>query len=326
MTIILAILAGAALGYILERGDFCFHSTLRGLFRMPRQMTLFRAYLLTMLIAIPLVQGMIALGWIEPWIAPFPWQANLFGGILFGIGMVVASTCVTGLFYKLGHGMLGVLIGLIAWGIGDILTYRGPLSPIRETLNRDMIQVDGSAATILNLFGSTLGLAILLILGLLALVYLWRSPRSENKTYWGWLALGVTAGIFSGLAWLLAALGGSNYTFGTSYVPTSLYESVVSGVEIQWWIPVSLFSIILGAFIAAVQSGTLWVRGETAKRYLELGAGGLLMGIGAAISGGCNLGHGLVGVSLLSMGSIVTVLAMTFGVFIAHRVSVLWTR
>ena len=30
----------------------------------------------------------------------------------FGAGMVVASTCVTGLFYKLGHGMLGTLVAL----------------------------------------------------------------------------------------------------------------------------------------------------------------------------------------------------------------------
>ena len=34
------------------------------------------------------------------------------------------------------------------------------------------------------------------------------------------------------------------------------------------------------------------------------------MGIGAALAGGCNLGHSMVGVPLLSMGSIVTTLAM----------------
>ena len=88
MTILLALIAGVGLGYILERGDFCFHSTLRGLFRKPQQLDLIRAYFLTLLIAIPLVQGMRWLGWIEPWIAPFAWQANLVGGLIFGIGMV----------------------------------------------------------------------------------------------------------------------------------------------------------------------------------------------------------------------------------------------
>jgi uncharacterized membrane protein YedE/YeeE len=119
MTIILAIISGAGLGYILERGDFCFHSTLRGLIRKPQELDLFRAYLLTLLIAVPLVNGLWWLGLIEPWIPPFVWQANLFGGILFGVGMVVAASCITGLFYKLGHGMLGTLAGLAAWALGD---------------------------------------------------------------------------------------------------------------------------------------------------------------------------------------------------------------
>ena len=59
MTFILALLTGMGLGYIVERVDLCFHSTLRGLFRRPAQLDLFRAYLLSLLIAAPLVQGLI---------------------------------------------------------------------------------------------------------------------------------------------------------------------------------------------------------------------------------------------------------------------------
>lgn len=84
--------------------------------------------------------------------------------------------------------------------------------------------------------------------------------------------------------------------------------------------PLTLISLVPGAFLAARLSGTLWVRGETMRRYLELAAGGFLMGVGAAISGGCNLGHSLVGVPLLSLGSISTTLAMAAGVFLASRV------
>lgn len=331
MSILLAIVTGSVLGYIIERGDFCFHSTLRGLFRTPPRLNLFRAYLVTLLIAIPAVQVMIAQGWIEPWIAPFAWQANLVGGIIFGVGMVVASTCVTGLFYKLGHGMLGTLVGLLAWGIGDVLTYKGPLRFVREALNSTVIDVDGQVATLPTLLHSSNSTIRLAIMGMLVVIYLWsvrRNLRSQSQVsdeaqpYWGWLKLGIVTGVFISLAWLLAQAGGSNYTFGTSYVPTSLFELVVNGVDIQWWIPASLLSIIIGALIAAVHAGTLWVRGETFPRYLELAAGGLLMGIGAAISGGCNLGHGLVGVPLLSLGSIATTVSMAIGVFIAHRVTV----
>ena len=103
MTTILAIFSGLGLGYIIERGDLCFHSILRGLVRVPRQLDLFRAYILAMLVAIPLVNAMRALGWIAPWIPPFAWPANIVGGFIFGIGMVVAATCITLVGVSLGN-------------------------------------------------------------------------------------------------------------------------------------------------------------------------------------------------------------------------------
>jgi len=317
MTIVLAIIAGLGVGYIFERGDFCFHSTWRGLFRRPRRLDLFRAYLLALLIGIPLVQGMMALGWIEPWIPPFYWQANIFGGLIFGVGMVVAATCVTGLFYKLGHGMVGILVAMAAWAIGDILTYLGPLSPLRDALHVSAIDVNGESATMINLFGP-LSIVLLLVLGVLTAVYLFRSPRGERGKLWNWLLLGLAAGLFMSFAWLLARAGGSNYTYGTSGVPSAVVGALLGqdgGGSL--WIPIALVCLIPGAFIASRRAGTFWFRGESTRRYAQLAGGGLLMGIGAGIAGGCNLGHSLVGVPLLSLGSITTTLSMIIGVFLA---------
>ena len=320
MAIFLAILAGFGLGYIIERGDMCFHSTIRGFMRQPRQLELFRAYLFAILIATPLVWGMTALGLIAPWIPPFAWQANLVGGLIFGIGMVVAATCITGLFYKLGHGMLGTLVALVTWAIGDFITYRGPLSPLRETLNSTPVTVNDESATLLNLFGPA-GVVVVIGLGAIAAIWLWRSPRQARGKLWDWVILGSAVGLFTSFAWLLADAGGSDYTYGTSGVPTSLILSFTEGGALwSTWITVALASLIPGALLAATLSGTLWVRGESLPRYLELAAGGLLMGVGAAISGGCNLGHSLVGVPLLSLGSITTTLSMVVGVGLAHYV------
>jgi uncharacterized membrane protein YedE/YeeE len=137
---------------------------------------------------------------------------------------------------------------------------------------------------------------------------------------WGWLALGLGVGLFTSLAWLLAAWGDSNYPYGTSGVPTSLFLALTQGADLwSLWIAVSLVSLVPGAFIAAKLGRTLWVRGESTRRYLELAAGGFLMGIGAASSGGCNLGHSLIGVPLLSLGSIITTVSMFIGVWLAHN-------
>ena len=324
--LLLAILSGVALGYVLERGDFCFHSTWRGVFRQPPQLDLMRAYLLTLLVSIPLVQGMIALGWIDPWIPPFPWQANLVGGVIFGAGMAVAATCITGLFYKLGHGMLGTVIGLVFWATGDVLVYRGPLASLRDGLVGSPVSVNDQSATLPNLLGP-IGVLLLLVFGAAVALYLWRSPRSSRGKLWGWLPLGLFAGVVISGAWLLARAGGTNYTFGTSGVPAGAFAAL-AGAEGSGslWIPIALVSIVPGAFIAARMSGTLWIRGETAFRYAELAAGGFLMGVGAGIAGGCNLGHSLVGVPLLSLGSITTTVAMGIGVFLIHRADEIWQR
>lgn len=318
--ILLAAACGGTLGYILERGDFCFHSTLRGLLRVPARVDLARAYLLAILVALPLVQGMIALGWISPWVAPWAWQANLVGGLIFGAGMVVASTCVTGIFYKIGHGMLGALVGLLAWAVGDIAAWSGPLQPLRSALNRNTVAIEGEAATVLNGLGAPFGTAVLVLLLAAGALFLWRSPRPPGGAHWGWLPLGLVVGLFTSAAWLLAKAGGSSYTFGTSGVPAAIYDAFVSGaLPDNLWIPAALAGLAPGSLIAARAAGTFWARGESAGRYTQLAAGGLLMGVGAAISGGCNMGHSLVGLPLLSLGSITTTLAMLAGLLLAHR-------
>lgn len=321
MTVLLAILAGTSLGYALERGDFCFHSTLQGLFRKPKQLELFRAYILALLIATPAVNIMRGLGWIDPWIPPFAWQANVLGGLVFGIGMVVAATCITGLFYKLGHGMLGTLVGLATWVLGDIIVYLGPLSGFRAALTASSytLKLD-------SLLGPTLwGRGILLGLGFATVIWLYRIPketRQSRRKLWGWPLLGITVGLVVSLSWLLARAGGENYPFGTSFVPSGIYLNLSGNSPEGYtsWIPVTLVSLIPGALVAAIRSKTLWVRGETGKRFLQLGAGGFLMGAGAAFAGGCNLGHSLVGVPLLSVGSIVATLSMAVGVYIANSI------
>lgn len=326
MTIFLAILTGLGLGYIVERGDFCFHSTWRNLMRQERKPELVRAYLLLLLISIPLVQGAIALGWIEPWIPPFAWQANLVGGLVFGVGMVIAATCITGVFYKLGHGMLGMLVALVTWAAGDILTYQGPLAPLRNALNANPITINGESATLVNMFGWP-GMVLLGVLGVVTAVTLYKSPNPSRGKLWDWTRLGLVAGLFMSAAWLIARAGGSNYTFGTSGVPSGLWTAVTGdGGQGSLWIPISLIAVIPGALIASKRAGTLWVRGETPQRYAQLAIGGFIMGIGAAIAGGCNLGHGMVGVSLLSLGSITTTISIITGIFLADRTLKLWSK
>ena len=123
------------------------------------------------------------------------------------------------------------------------------------------------------------------------------------------------------VAWLLSDWHGVDYPFGTSSAASNVWDAVTDGAGISWWIPLALISIVPGALIASLTDKTLWFRGETATRYAQLAAGGFVMGVGAAVAGGCNLGHSMVGVPLLSVASIVTTLAIGAGVFLASRVA-----
>lgn len=105
------VLAGLVLGYVLQRGQLCFHSAFRGL--LERRTATFKAWLLG---AATAALGLALLDALGPWAMstalPLRPLNNIVGGLVFGIGMAVSASCVSGLFYKLGAGMAGALVGL----------------------------------------------------------------------------------------------------------------------------------------------------------------------------------------------------------------------
>jgi len=220
-----------------------------------------------------------------------------------------------------------MVVALAAWAAGDLIVYRGPLNDLQDRLNADPLTfVDDEGTTRAETFTTLLGpagVAIVALIGTGFAWYLWRSHQTHSATVsrgslWGWGPLGVASAAVMVVAWPLARWHGFGYTYGTSGVPSDISRAV-TGESISWWIPLALLSLVPGAIAAAKLSGTMWVRGETARRFAQLGAGGLLMGIGAGFAGGCNLGHSMVGVPLLSLASIVTTAAIVASVYVADR-------
>lgn len=86
----LALAIGVALGAVVQRGDFCMHSALRGIVsRRPGRML--HVYLVALGLQLLVVNALAESGWI---ITPFPpvtIVAALVGGLVFGAGMVLAK-------------------------------------------------------------------------------------------------------------------------------------------------------------------------------------------------------------------------------------------
>ena len=141
-------MAGVVFGYVLQRSQLCFHATFAGLYE--RRPGLFRAWLLGVAISavgLTVIYG-LGVGDLNEGLSFRPVH-NVVGGLLIGAGMVIAMSCVSGLYFKLGAGMLGALVGLAAWAGGE-------LAARDLRLPGDEVVLDGgSAGTVPGWLGDT---------------------------------------------------------------------------------------------------------------------------------------------------------------------------
>lgn len=312
--VVTGLLAGGGLGYVLQRGRLCFHSAVAQ--ALERRALLAQSWLVGVTVGAVGLAVLFLLpgtGGLNEGLAFRP-LANVAGGLLIGVGMVVAQSCVSGLFYKLGSGMLGALVGLAGWSMGELVAAEvvdrpGGLGPT--------ILSGGEGATLAGLLGLP-RLLVAVVLLVLVLVLVRRAPargRTPAPRQWTGTRLGVGLGVALVASWALAAAGG--HGFGASTVGAT--RSVAVGRP-DWWLVAFLAGMVLGAAVAARTAGGWWVRGESPVRYAQLAAGGLLLGAGGWVAGGCNLGHGLSGVAQLNLSSAVVVAAIVAGVALARAV------
>ena len=116
---------GLALGFILQRSRFCFAGAFRDLF-LTRDGRVMRALLTGLLVAtvgFTVLQARLApdpaAGLLPPGAHVIPVGLHLVvGGVLFGLGMVVAGGCVSGTLYRIGEGYVGSMVTLLGILVG----------------------------------------------------------------------------------------------------------------------------------------------------------------------------------------------------------------
>ena len=121
-------------------------------------------------------------------------------------------------------------------------------------------------------------------------------------------------GLLGIVAWPLSAL--SERTFGMAVVPGSVNAlDFVSGGDASRlnWDVFFVLAIPVGAYLAARRRGQLSSEPVSGTDAAQALAGGVLLGIGASLAGGCTVGHSLVGLPLLSAGSLVTTVFIVLG-------------
>jgi uncharacterized membrane protein YedE/YeeE len=302
------------------------HSAFRSI-AFEKDHSIVRAWLMILAINIPVLLLLEQLGLIFPARAPLTWVAGLIGGLVFGVGMVLAGGCVSGTWYRASKGMIGSLVALIGFAAGGLMVTQGVLAPVRAWAIAPEIPIFGEVASLYNApalvsdayfpdYGSRWLIAAAAIVPMV--IYLLRAPTSRFTVGWPWYVTGGVLSVIAIAAWYFSSLEYRDY--GLSIVqPTNALSSLLVNGEADGinWASWFLIGLVPGAFAAAWKSGDLSLRVPAAGRLIQNLAGGLLMGFGANVAGGCNIGHGITGISVLSLGSIWATITTIAGVWIA---------
>lgn len=322
--VITGLFVGLIFGFILQRGRFCMNSAFRDAILLKDNVllkTVFVALLVELIgFSIMDMTGAIA---INP--KPFWWGANLLGSFIFGIGMVLAGGCASGITYRVGEGMVGSMTAVLGLALGGFLTAAGFLKPFKANLQAatTISGADGSALTLHGILGmdyTTLAL-ILFAVAVIAWYFIARKNGEEYEVDkgWGWITTGTLVGFIGILAFPLSAAAGRNYPLGITAGWINIVQTIFTGGEFNW-IGMLIIGIVLGGLAAALIAKEFKFRVPKPLVLVQTFAGGLLMGFGAVTSGGCNIGHLLSGIPQLSLGSILAGISIVLGAWAASYV------
>jgi len=305
--IVLGLIVGLGFGYASQRGRFCINSAFRDVYLI-KDTTLFKAFVLAVLIQMVGVQLLVETGLVQVWVVEFFWLANIVGGLIFGAGMVLAGGCSGGSWYKTGEGLLASMVALVGFAAAAAATEAGFLAPIRELLQGPtfMKQVSGQGPTLALLLGINPWWVIVVVV---ILTGLWLSRSSLPRTFrgWAWPQTGLVVGGLALLAVPLSWSTGRPYGFGITFSTAHWLRWLGSfDNSLLDWESFFVLGIPLGAFVAAKRAGEFRWRYPGLPQMGQSAVGGLLMGFGAATMGGCTVGHGLAGIPLLAMSSLVS--------------------
>jgi len=333
---LLAFGLGLLFGAVGQRTNFCTMGAVSDWVNLGDKNRL-RAWLLAIGVAVLATGGLQWTGRIDLqqsiYLTPnFGWLGHLAGGLLFGIGMTLASGCGQRTLVRLGGGNLKSLLVLLVLGITAYMTLRGVLALIRINLF-EMANVDlaargmagqGLPEWMSRATGSEdvrlVSLVVAILLGGGLAVYA-LAAGSFRRSFDDVLA-GITIGLIVAAGWYVTGVVGfddfdptrlESFTFVAPTGESIMYLMTFTGSTIGFGIA-AVFGVILGSFLYAVVSGRFRIEAfASAGDMVRHVWGAALMGFGGVLALGCTIGQGVTGVSTLATGSILTLVSIVFG-------------
>ena len=307
---LIGLATGLVTGVVMTHWGLCFNRGLRRAVFEHRPAVL-RAFGFAVALQLLVLPILVAVG-VSPLVAnadagglPLLPVAQLVGGLVFGAGMALAGGCVTGILWKAGQGSVALAIAIAGFAVGELLI-RGPGDGVLAALD-DASRPDARGLP------DALGVGyapLALVIGAVALLLLARrGPRG--------LIPGLVLGLVAAAAWIAADAVGYGYGLGFVGAADGTRQALASGHALPY-----VLWLAIGVVLGGALTGPRRLRMPDAARSARAAAGGLAMGVGGTLAHGCNIGNGLTGIPLLSLGSMLATAAMAVGALLTWRLVV----
>ena len=269
---------------------------------------------------------------------PFYPIANIVGGYVFGLGIVMVGGCGSGVWYKIGEGQFNSLIAVLGFFLGIHMTAQGVLSPVYRLLKEVRVPIAGqNVPTLYNIIGSgpavKWGVIAVVVIAIGAYVLKGKPFSAPKQKGLEWPKVGVLLGLL-GIAAFWAGSVWEGFPRGLSFTtPTGeFFGTLLTGNAMLpkhplsrvfpmfqlgsfkvTWASFFIIAVPFGAYISAKVLKEFKWKSPPVDELLSVCGGSLMMGFGATVAGGCNIGQGLTGASTLSIGSLVAILFIVLG-------------
>ncbi|WP_049390689.1 YeeE/YedE family protein [Staphylococcus capitis] len=326
--IISGLIVGALLGFVMQRTRFCLAGGFRDMY-VQKSNKMFYALLVAITVQSLGLLIFTSLGIVKVPAHTFPVVGTIVGSFIFGIGIVLAGGCATGMWYRAGEGLIGSWVALILYAITSAITKTGVLLPVMNVINKPL-NVNASVSQSTGVPNWVLVL-ILAIITVTLVVRTLRKPKVMvpklkqkytgirhylfERRYHSFIA-GIAVGLIALLAWPMSESTGRPYGLGITTPSANLINFLISGNTkfIDWGVLLVL-GIFIGSYVAARGSKEFKWRLPDKKTIRNSAIGGILMGFGASVAGGCSIGNGLVETATMSWQGWLGLASMIAGVW-----------
>lgn len=310
MTVISALIIGMAFGFILQRGKLCMNLVCGGITYVTEPSG-FKAYVLALAVAVVGVNGLEAAGVVDKLLRnDFAPLSSIAGGLIFGIGMVMAEGCGAAIWYKSGEGSLPSWAAVFGFMLSLAAFDTGPFAWLSAALRGPVITASGGEAlTLYNIPGLAMNKWAVIAVFLALCAWFLGKRKAVGRS---WLAVGLGIGVVVVAAWY-ATMTWSDESGISASGPSKDLIAVLAGSKDMTWGAYFIIAVMAGAFLSAKSTGKFRWKSGSPKDFLKIFSGGLIMGLGAAVAGGCNIRYGLSQFSVLSVSGVVTTLSIISG-------------